>query len=224
MGIFDLFRRTPDIPGLKGRDDRATLEKLLSHKSAYYRWRALIALVSLARHGEYDAALEDFVSRDEEGSLRQLGDFLGYQSEPGVRVLAIDGIAVNYGLEWAERADVVAVLARLARPAALPLLVHALHDQEWFVREAAARGVSRLPYEPSRDDGNRLAEPLAALLRDPRYATRFYAVEALGRFGDSRVFPSIQAIAKDTKEDPDLRRAASGASARIKARAARERA
>jgi HEAT repeat protein len=62
---------------------------------------------------------------------------------------------------------------------------------------------------------------LDALLGDPRYATRLYAVKALGRFGDSGVLPSILAIAADMKEDPNLRRAASDASAKIKARTAR---
>lgn len=220
MGIFDLFVRNPDIPKLSGRNDRKGLEKLLSHRSAYCRWRALIALSSLVRHGEYDAVLNGFISRDEDGSFRQLGDFLGYQSEPGFRVVAIEGIAVNYGLEWGERSDVVRALARVTWPAAIPLFVHALHDSDEFVRLTTAQGLSELPYEPSEDDCDRLTVALGPLLAEPRYAVRINAVRALGCFGSSAVLPSLQAIAENRTEDPDMRRAASEAAAKIKARAA----
>lgn len=223
MSVFDLFRRTPDFRKLCERNDRKRLEKLLSHKSAYCRWRALVTLVSLSRKHEYDAAVNDFITRDEAGSLKQLGDFLGFQSEPGFRVLAIEGIPVNYGLEWSERSDVVKALARVTWPAAVPLFIHALRDPDEFVRMTTAQVLSEFPYEPSKDNCDRLTVALVPLLAETRYAVRIYAVEALGRFGSPAVLPSVQAIAKDRTEDRDMRRTASEASSRIKVRAAEER-
>lgn len=66
-------------------------------------------------------------------------------------------------------------LGKIGDPGAVPLLRAALHDTDASVREAAARGLSRLPAaEPS------VGEALIGLLQDPEETVRRAAAHALG--------------------------------------------
>lgn len=217
---MSLFNRKPNFVKLREKGKQKKLEKLLSHTNPYYRWRALITLMCIKPKGEYIPVLKDFMSQDEAGGIKQLGDFIGYQSYPGLRVIEIDGITVNSGLDW-ERDVVVKALAHVACPAAIPLFLHALNNPECSQRWTTASVLRDMSYEPTQKEREVLTKALIQKMRfDPESRVRASCAGTLGRFGDSALLPDLKAVAKDVNQDLETRRVALKSSTQIKKRQA----
>jgi len=85
------------------------------------------------------------------------------------------------------RRYVVFHLGRNGDPRAIPLLVAALSDADKGVREQAALALSSI--------GKSAIAPLKKAMEDPKWETRYRAVEALGMIADKQVVsPLIQAL------------------------------
>lgn len=78
-------------------------------------------------------------------------------------------------------------LGKNGDPRSIPLLVAALSDPDKGVREQAALALSSI--------GKTAISPLKKAMEDPKWETRYRAVEALGRIADNQVVtPLIQAL------------------------------
>jgi HEAT repeat protein len=83
------------------------------------------------------------------------------------------------------------LLGKNGDPRVIPLLVTALSDPDKGVREQSALALS--------DIGKAAIEPLKKAMEDPKWETRYRAVEALGKIADQEVVtPLIQAL-KDSQ-------------------------
>ena len=85
------------------------------------------------------------------------------------------------------RRYIVFLLGKHSDPRSVPVLIRALSDPEKGVREQAALSLSMI--------GKAAIGPLKAAMEDPKWETRYRAVEALGKIADSQVVtPLIQAL------------------------------
>jgi hypothetical protein len=79
------------------------------------------------------------------------------------------------------------LLGKTGDPRFAPHLIHALSDPDKGVREQAALALSAI--------GQAAIEPLKKAMEDPKWETRYRAVEALGKIADQQVVaPLIQAL------------------------------
>jgi len=85
------------------------------------------------------------------------------------------------------RRSVVFHLGKIGDPRSIPLLIAALSDTDKGVREQAALALSSI--------GKSAITPLKRAMEDPKWETRYRAVEALGKIADQQVVtPLIQAL------------------------------
>jgi HEAT repeat protein len=79
------------------------------------------------------------------------------------------------------------LLGKTGDPVLVPLLIQALSDPDKGVREQAMLALSAI--------GQAAIEPLKKAMNDPKWETRYRAVEALGKIADQQVVsPLIQAL------------------------------
>ena len=79
------------------------------------------------------------------------------------------------------------LLGRAGDPSVVPFLIRALSDTDKEVREQAMLALSAI--------GQAAIEPLKKAMEDPKWETRYRAVEALGKIADERVVsPLIKAL------------------------------
>lgn len=79
------------------------------------------------------------------------------------------------------------LLGKTGDPVYAPFLIRALSDPEKGVREQAALSLSAI--------GQAAIEPLKKAMEDPKWETRYRAVEALGKIADQQVVaPLIKAL------------------------------
>ena len=84
------------------------------------------------------------------------------------------------------------LLGKAQNPRAIQPLIEALGDFDKSVREQAVLALSAI--------GKSAIEPLSAAMKEPRWETRYRAVEALGKIADEKaVKPLIQAL-KDNRD------------------------
>ena len=84
------------------------------------------------------------------------------------------------------------LLGKAKNPRAIQPLVEALGDFDKSVREQATLALSAI--------GKAAIEPLSAAMKEPKWETRYRAVEALGKIADEKaVQPLIQAL-KDNRD------------------------
>ncbi|OPY39296.1 MAG: putative lyase [Methanoregula sp. PtaU1.Bin051] len=74
----------------------------------------------------------------------------------------------------------------------VPVLIAALSDREKGVREQAALALSEL--------GRSAIEPLKKAMNDPKWETRYRAVEALGKIADQQVISPLINALKDERD------------------------
>lgn len=84
------------------------------------------------------------------------------------------------------------LLGKTGDPQYVPLLIHALSDSEKGVREQAALALSAI--------GQAAIEPLKKAMEDPKWETRYRAVEALGKIADSHVVTPLIAALRDERD------------------------
>jgi len=84
------------------------------------------------------------------------------------------------------------LLGKAKNPRAIQPLIEALGDFDKSVREQATLALSAI--------GKAAIEPLSAVMKEPKWETRYRAVEALGKIADEKaVQPLIQAL-KDNRD------------------------
>ncbi|MFH1718596.1 MAG: HEAT repeat domain-containing protein [Planctomycetota bacterium] len=93
------------------------------------------------------------------------------------------------------RDSIVATLVQIGPPA-VPLLITAMEDEDWIIRQGASQALGRIG-DPQA------VEPLINALEDKNQWIRQYAAEALGLIGDERAIePLVEALEDD---NPNVR-------------------
>lgn len=96
-------------------------------------------------------------------------------------------------------------LGVIGEPAVAPL-IKTLEDEEIRNYAAMALGFTR---------SKNAVEPLVTMLDDESFTTRFFAVEALGRIGDTRAREPLSQLLKNKDEDEDVVQAVHEALAKL---------
>ncbi len=95
------------------------------------------------------------------------------------------------------RDSVVTTLAEIGPPA-VPLLIRAMDDEDWVIRQGASQALGRIG-DP------RAVEPLIIALGDKNQWIRQYAAEALGLIGDKQAIePLVEALEDDNSNVRDV--------------------
>lgn len=84
------------------------------------------------------------------------------------------------------------LLGKTGDPRVVPILVRALSDPEKGVREQAMLALSAI--------GQAAIEPLKKAMDDPKWETRYRAVEALGKIADEQVVSPLIAALRDERD------------------------
>ncbi len=84
------------------------------------------------------------------------------------------------------------LLGRMGDPAVIPVLIQSLSDPDKGVRNQAVLALSAI--------GQAAIEPLKKAMEDPKWETRYRAVEALGRIADEQVVPTLIKALRDERD------------------------
>ena len=106
-----------------------------------------------------------------------------------------DGLikALHEGKTPAERRYAAYLLRKNGmNPVAIPLLIEALSDPDKSVREQAMFTLSAM--------GTAAIEPLTDAMKDPKWETRYRALEALGRIADEKALKPLLQGLKDNRD------------------------
>ena len=191
-----LRARAADVLGI--RKDRAAVPALLSAlKGEFYTVRARTA-IALGRIGDRQAIQSLFVAlKDPEDDVRIgacLG--LGFFKEPSTFDEITNVLLDDPKIEVRQAA--AKALGNTGHPAAVPLLMEALHDPFWwYEREMQAGDL----FDAIEKMGSSVVEPLIEALKDNEGTVRKYAALLLGRIGDDRAIEPLGMALYDLHHD-----------------------
>ena len=191
-----LRARAADVLGI--RKDRAAVPALLSVlKGEFYTVRARAA-IALGRIGDRQAIQSLFVAlKDPEDDVRIgacLG--LGFFKEPSTFDEITNVLLDDPKIEVRQAA--AKALGNTGHPAAVPLLMEALHDPFWwYEREMQAGDL----FDAIEKMGSAVVEPLIEDLKDNEGTVRKYAALLLGRIGDDRAIEPLGMALYDLHHD-----------------------
>ena len=191
-----LRARAADILGV--RRDRSAVPALLDAMNGeYYTVRARGA-IALGRIGEQQA-LQPLLKalKDDEHEVRIgacLG--LGFFKEPSTFDEITNVLLDDPKIEVRQAA--AKALGNTGHPAAVPLLMEALHDPFWwYEREMQAGDL----FDAIEKMGSAVVEPLIEDLKDNEGTVRKYAALLLGRIGDDRAIEPLGMALYDLHHD-----------------------
>ncbi len=129
-------------------------------------------------------------AQEEKLALEALGDANCMKALPIAIVRTADSSAEM-------RATAIRVIGKLGKTSELPLVTHALDDQEWFVRAAAARSlewiVASTTMVRGTPDETRICSLLGKKLTDTSWWVRANAARALSRAGSNGIHVLVEA-------------------------------
>jgi HEAT repeat protein len=191
-----LRARAADVLGI--RKDRAAVPALLSAlKGEFYTVRARAA-IALGRIGDGKTIEPIMLAlKDSEDDVRIgacLG--LGFFKEPSTFDEITNVLLDDPKIEVRQAA--AKALGNTGHPAAVPLLLEALHDPFWwYEREMQAGDL----FDAIEKMGSAVVESLIDALKDNEGAVRKYAAMMLGRIGDDRAIEPLGMALYDLHHD-----------------------
>jgi energy-coupling factor transporter ATP-binding protein EcfA2 len=121
----------------------------------------------------------------------------GVKREATAQLLALDYLLyekLQRDEGW-QRFEAAEVMRRIADQRFADVLLHALCDSDWRVRQEATRALGIMGVE-------RAAKPLLSLMKgDPEKRVRWTAIRALGQVGDLDVLPVLSEIARSVTDE-----------------------
>jgi HEAT repeat protein len=181
IGKADLVPRI--VPSLEDDSDNVRYEAV----KAIGRLGGPDALAPILRASAEDRA--DFIRAEAFRVLRTIG--AGQPSVPEAAIRALDDKARDV------RAQAAAILGVFNDKKSLPLLLKAMADAHWSVRESAENALLNF--------GAEAVPPLLGALESPLWTTRFRAARLLGELGDPAAVPALQKIIASKDEQDDVR-------------------
>lgn len=152
--------------------------------------------------------LDTLGSQDLQASLTLLRDRLLNDSEPDVQAAAADSLGAlklteafedmqqlyHNTSEWLVQFSIIAALGELGDPRSFELLQEALNSNTSLVQTAAISSLGEL--------GDARAVPLLIpFATNPDWQIRYRVVQALSRLGGTEARSTLEALAKDEKEE-----------------------
>jgi HEAT repeat protein len=181
VGKPDLVTRL--LPSLEDDSDNVRFEAI----KAIGRLGGPAALAPVLNCTSTDRS--DFVRAEAFRVLRVIG--AGQPSVPETAIRALDDKARDV------RAQAAAILGVFHDKKSLPLLLKAMADEHWSVRESAENALLNF--------GADAVPPLLEALKSPLWTTRFRAARMLGELGDPAAIPALKKIAEAKDEQKEVR-------------------
>jgi HEAT repeat protein len=181
VGKADLVHRI--IPSLEDDSDNVRYEAV----KAIGRLDGPEALALILRVTASDRA--DFIRAEAFRVLRAIG--AGQPAVPEAAIKALDDKARDV------RAQAAAILGVFHDKKCLPLLLTAMADAHWSVRESAENALLNF--------GADAVPPLLEALTSPLWTTRFRAARLLGELGDPAAVPALKKIIEFKDEQKEVR-------------------
>ncbi len=181
VGKADLVARI--IPSLDDDSDNVRYEAV----KAIGRLGGPEALAPILRGTASDRA--DFIRAEAFRVLRVIG--AGQPAVPEAAIKALDDNARDV------RAQAAAILGIFHDKKCLPLLLKAMADAHWSVRESAENALLNF--------GADAVPPLLESLTSPLWTTRFRAARLLGELGDPAAVPALKKIVEAKDEQKEVR-------------------
>jgi len=181
VGEADLVPRL--IPSLDDDSDNVRYEAV----KAVGRLGGPEALAPILRITAMDRT--DFIRAEAFRVLRAIG--AGQPAVPEAAIQALDDKARDV------RTQAAAILGVFHDRKCLPLLLKAMADAHWSVRESAENALLNF--------GADAVPPLLEALTSPLWTTRFRAARLLGELGDPAAVPALKKIAESKDEQKEVR-------------------
>ncbi len=181
VGEADLVPRL--IPSLDDDSDNVRYEAV----KAIGRLGGPEALAPILRITAMDRT--DFIRAEAFRVLRAIG--AGQPAVPEAAIQALDDKARDV------RTQAAAILGVFHDRKCLPLLLKAMADAHWSVRESAENALLNF--------GADAVPPLLEALTSPLWTTRFRAARLLGELGDPAAVPALKKIAESKDEQKEVR-------------------
>ena len=188
--------RAADVLGIR-KDKSAAPALLDALKGEFYTVRARAA-IALGRIGDRQAIQPLLVAlKDPEDDVRIAACLgLGFFKEPStfdeITNVLLDDLKIEV------RQAAAKALGNTQHPAAVPLLMEALHDPFWWYEREMQAGDLFTAIEKM---GSLAVEPLIEALKDNEGAVRKYAALVLGRIGDPRAIEPLGMALYDLHHD-----------------------
>ena len=188
--------RAADVLGIR-KDKSAAPALLDALKGEFYTVRARAA-IALGRIGDRQAIQPLLVAlKDPEDDVRIAACLgLGFFKEPSTFDEITNVLLDDPKIEVRQAA--AKALGNTGHPAAVPLLMEALHDPFWWYEREMQAGDLFTAIEKM---GSLAVEPLIEALKDNEGAVRKYAALVLGRIGDPRAIEPLGMALYDLHHD-----------------------